>query len=88
MPFTQRRNNLLLDAAAISWSVSNGDKWEAQGMVATHWREKRAPLDNLARVLGKPKWRVVFTGLVILGGGILSAQTHGGQISGLRANIV
>jgi hypothetical protein len=31
----------------------------------------------------KPKWRVVFTGLVTLGVGILSAQTHvGGRISG------
>ena len=41
-----------LDVAAIHWSVSNGDTWEAQGMVATDGREKRAPLDNRARALG------------------------------------
>src|ERR1700691_3724613 len=41
-----------LDVLAIPWSVSNGDKWEAHGMVAADGREKPAPLDDLARVLG------------------------------------
>jgi hypothetical protein len=47
-----------LDVAAIPWSVSNGDKWEAREMVATDGREKRASLDNLARVLGTRSFRM------------------------------